>query len=100
MLFTFFADYHKGTFISQVEAQTINEAKIKWAKGLNYDLFGIKNINLFLNKIQSEDYISVENVKNICCFCVRIKKKLAIIHVIPTISEVRQLLFPAEIFPQ
>jgi len=87
MLYTFFVDYNKGTFISQVEAQTINEARMKWAKTLNYDLFGIKNINLFLNKIQSEDFVSVENVKNTWCFCVRIKKKLAIIHVILTSSE-------------
>jgi hypothetical protein len=82
-LYTFFLDYHGGTYISQVRARSHISAPKVWAEKL--DLSQIKGFNeelrqQLLEDLQRETPVSLEGIKYTWCCTSTMKGHLVLIH--------------------
>jgi hypothetical protein len=90
-LYTFVLDYRGGTYISQVRAETAQEACNTWAKNLNTSEIkhlGIKSKNLLIDDLQ-EDYnqlVPLAGLQNAWCTSATIRNHTALINIIETVS--------------
>jgi hypothetical protein len=62
-LYTFIMEYKEGTYISQVRASDLNEAREKWAKEINISEiqnFGVKAKERLIEEMQDSENIPVK----------------------------------------
>lgn len=91
MLFTFIADYKGGTYVSQVKANSSEEAVIVWAKELDTaavaefkSKFKTKLIKQLQQQIEGIAPVLLDGLKNAWCISVFIKHTSMLINIIQT----------------
>lgn len=80
-------DYDGGTYLSQVKARNPRQACLKWADQLDLRaVFGVARVgkDLLQNEIAEEQPVLLDGLKNVWCMSLRIRDKLAFLHVVQT----------------
>lgn len=85
--YTFVMDYAGGTHVSQVDASSEKAACRKWAENLEvseiYE-FGAKSREILINKMESEEIVPLDGLKNVWCISASIRGRLALTTFIKT----------------
>ena len=83
-LFTIFCEYKKGTFVSQVESDTPENAIEKWIKSLDYTVMKIpeKKKTEVETNVLKEKLSPLKDLRKIWCISPELNKRMAIIHII------------------
>lgn len=91
MLFTFVVDYKGGIYVSQVRANSPEEAVIIWAKNLDTKpIIGLKSksktklIEQLQQQVEEGATILLDGLKNAWCASAMIKHKLLLINIVKT----------------
>lgn len=88
-LFTFIMDYRGGTYISQVNANSLNKAKEKWVMQIKVtevkDL-GDKTMKQLVEELLEDDSVLIDGLKNIWHNLYLVKGGYITVHIIKTLK--------------
>ncbi len=85
-LFSFVLDWDGGTYISQVKAHTLNDAKMQWISMLDLDIFATDSAQLLADLQELHEPIPVDNLQSVWRIQQPIQQLTGIIHIIKTCS--------------
>ena len=85
--YTFIMDYRGGTYVSQINASSIEAACVSWARNLEvsaiYD-FGSKSREKLIEQMESESPVLLDGLINAWCASALICKGMALINIVQT----------------
>lgn len=93
-LFTFVLDYRGGTYISQIESDSVSLSLRKWLDVVDLDeVWGLTNRgrSRFREALLSHDLAAVDRVSNVWCASGRVRGALATVHVVQTSGGARRV---------
>lgn len=89
-IYTFIFEFDEGTFIRQENGLNLTEARNSWIKnlvdeqGLNFKEKEFKKLN---EHFEEFDFVRLADCINVWCQTITLKRKLAIINVVKTVSD-------------
>ena len=86
-LFTFVLDFRGGTYLSQVQAASVNPACLQWVQELDIkSIYGLgpKSHSWLMEQMPEKLPVSMNGLQNVWCVAVLIRGHLALIHIIQT----------------
>lgn len=86
-LYTFVADYAGGTYLYQCKAKKLAIARIEWANNLSFTKLNIREKKKLFDGLSDASIVPIDDLSNVWCFCICIKKDLAIVHCIQTCGD-------------
>jgi hypothetical protein len=85
-LYTFFADFKGGTYVSQIQAVEPYVAKCAWAKKFSKEILAMSpsEVKEFTDQVDEERETLLEELVNVWCFCPAFRSETIFVHFVVT----------------
>ena len=96
-LYTFIMEFGGGTYIKQIEANSLKESLEKWLSLLDYrEISGAGSgfAEYFINMSEEIDPVMVNGIKNVWCFSGIPMRQYCLVNVVMTVKSMRYAGLP------
>jgi hypothetical protein len=85
--YTFIAEFRGGTYISQYKSKTLDDAMIKWSKGLSPEYFTESVKRKIIEKVKETDLspVLLNGIDNAWCVSYTISRSFLLLNIIETV---------------